>query len=36
MEDVNVRIAMIVREDADRVAAGENDGRHTLQCNLNV
>ncbi len=36
MEDMNVRIAMILREYTDRVAAHVDDGWHTSQYNLNV
>jgi hypothetical protein len=35
MEDTNVRIAVILREHADRVAARLDDGGHTPQHNLN-
>ena len=35
MEDMNVRITMILREHANRVAADLDDRWHTLQYNLN-
>ncbi len=36
MKDMNVRIAMILREHANREAAYLDDGWHTSQHNLTV